>query len=168
MSDTPTRAESLEKLADLIKDIRFAMLVTHDTTIGSLRGRPMATVNKDVADGKIYFFTSKDEPKVMEAMRDPGVCLAYADPGSNNYVSVSGSATLSTDRALLEKFYNPFVKAWFPEGLDDPTISLLIIDIEHAEYWDSPSSTLIQLYGLAKVMLTGTPPDGGENEKVTL
>lgn len=167
MADQPTREEALAKLAELVKDIRFAMLVTHDASLGSLRGRPMATVN-DCTDGTLYFFTSKNEAKVHEAQDSPGVCAAYADPAHNNYVSVSGRARLTTDRALMEKFYNPFVKTWFPEGLDDPEIALLAVDVEHAEYWDSPSATLVQLYGLAKVMLTGTPPEGGENEKIDL
>ncbi|HEX2726529.1 MAG TPA: pyridoxamine 5'-phosphate oxidase, partial [Beijerinckiaceae bacterium] len=36
-------------------------------------------------------------------------------------------------------------------------------------YWDSPSSTLIHLYGYAKAALTGSPPtELSEQKKVNL
>ena len=165
VADHPTRAEAAEKLADLIEGIRMAMLTTLDPSVGALRARPMAVQNERF-DGKLFFFTDKTSAKVCEAEGSPGVCVAFADPGSNTYVSASGPAHVSTDRALMERFYSPFVKAWFPEGLEDPDISLLVVDVQHAEYWDSPSSTLVQLYGFVKAKLTGTPAEGGENEKV--
>ena len=37
------------------------------------------------------------------------------------------------------------------------------------EYWDSPSSTLVQLYGTVKATLTGQPStELGEQKKVSL
>lgn len=166
-SDTSSRSKSIEKLASLIKDIRFAMLTTACPD-GSLRSRPMATTGSDDFDGVIWFFTSANEPKVREIRDDDQVNVSYADPDKNNYVSVSGRATLVRDKVIAKELWNPFYKAWFPRGLDDPQLALLRIAVEHAEYWDSPNSKLVQLAGFLKAVITGKPAKGGENQKVTL
>ena len=78
MTET-TKHESVEKIAELIKDIRIAMLVTVDQRRGA-RSRPMAT--QDVPfDGTLWFFTSKDSAQAEEIARDPRVNVAYSSPG---------------------------------------------------------------------------------------
>src|SRR5690349_5444959 len=157
----------IEKIRDLIKGIRFAMLTTVDTD-GSLRSRPMATQEAEF-DGELWFFTGASSPKVDEVERDHRVNVSYAAPDDNTYVSVSGTARMVRDKAKAKELWNPALKAWFPEGLDDPDLALLRVRVEKAEYWDSPSSKMVQLYGLAKAMLTGKRADDiGENEKIDL
>jgi general stress protein 26 len=160
------RNDSIEKLAFLIKDIRFAMLTTACRG-GSLRSRPMAT-HPDEFDGVLWFFTDRDSAKVHEIEDEQHVNVSYADPDHNIYVSVSGRATLVRDKVILKELWNPLYKAYFPKGLDDRRVALLRVAVEHAEYWDSPSSTLVQLGGFVKAMVTGKRVDGGENEKLTL
>jgi general stress protein 26 len=63
--------------------------------------------------------------------------------------------------------WNPFYKAWFPDGLDDPHLGLLRVDVEKAEYWDSPNSKVVQLAGFVKALVTGQKAKGGDNEKVS-
>ena len=165
-ANNPSNNKSIEKLASLIKDIRFAMLTTVCSD-GSLRSRPMAT-QQDEFDGVLWFFTSANEAKVREIQDDDHVNVSYADPDKNNYVSVSGRATLVRDKVVAKELWNPFFKAWFPKGLDDPQLALLRIAVERAEYWDSPNSKLVQLAGFIKAVVTGKQAKGGENEKVTL
>jgi hypothetical protein len=42
--------------------------------------------------------------------------------------------------------------------------------VEKAEYWDSPSSKVVQLIGFTKAILTGKPygAEGAEHQKVNL
>ncbi len=160
------RQEAIKKLNDLINVIDFAMLTTVDTD-GVLRSRPMSTQEAEF-DGTLWFFTSDKTHKVEEIERDNRVNASYAEPEDNVYVSVSGTASISKDRAKMEELWNPILKAWFPEGLDDPNICLLRVDVEQAEYWDSPSSTLVQVVGFVKALATGQRADGGENKKINL
>lgn len=160
------KQEAIEKLQSLIEDIDFAMLTTVDTD-GVLRSRPMST-QKAEFDGDLWFFTSDKTHKVEEIERDSRVNASYANPDDNVYVSVSGQASITKDRAKMEELWNPILKAWFPDGLDTPGICLLKVSVEQAEYWDSPSSTLVQIYGFVKAVVTGTPARGGENEKINL
>ena len=166
MENTKTREEAIEKLNGLIEDIDFAMLSTVDTD-GVLRSRPMST-QKAEFDGELWFFTSDRTHKTEEIERDSRVNVSYAEPKDNVYVSVSGAASISKDRAKMEELWNPILKAWFPDGLETPGICLLKVDVEQAEYWDSPSSTLVQVAGFVKALVTGNRASGGENEKINL
>ena len=159
------RKESIEKLNNLIKDIQTAMLTTIDG--GVLRSRPMAT-QEITGDGTLFFLTGKDTHKDTEIKKDNRVNVSYAAPSNNSYVSVSGSGEISNDREKIEELWNPFYKAWFPEGKDDPNIRILKVNVEQAEYWDSSSSTFVQAAGFLKALVTGERADGGENEKINL
>lgn len=160
-----SRSDAVKKLGEMIEGIDFCMLTTIDG--GHLRSRPMSTQQFEF-DGDLWFFTSDRTHKVEEIANDSRVCVAYAEPGSNRYVSVSGRASLSKDRAKIEELWSPVHKAWFPDGLDDPHLALLKVEVDEAEYWDSPSSTLVQIAGFVKALATGQAIDGGENEKLQL
>jgi general stress protein 26 len=166
MSTTDQRDDAIRKLATLIKDIQVAMLTTAEED-GSLRSRPMASEQAEF-DGTLWFFTRADSGKVHEINREHQVNLSYAEPKMQHYVSVSGTATLVRDMARIKELWKPLYKAWFPDGLDDPELALLRVDVTKAEYWDSPSSKVVQLVGFLKAVTTGKMYQGGEHEKVTL
>jgi general stress protein 26 len=157
----------IQKLRDLIKDVRVAMLTTVDED-GSLRSRPMATQEMEL-DGELWFFAGAGSPKVREVQREQHVNVSYANPDDQKYVSVSGTAQVVHDRAKAEELWNPILKAWFPKGLHDPDLALLRIRVEKAEYWDTPSSKMVQLVGFVKALATGNryepdPDDHGNLE----
>lgn len=167
MPDIQTRDEAIAKLADLIKDVRIAMLTTVAKD-GSLHSRPMA-VQQVEFDGDLWFFTGEDTLKSHEIADDSHVNVACADPSSQTYVSVSGRARLVHDRAKIEELWNPMYKAWFPKGLDDPQLALLKIEVDSAEYWDAPSSTVAHIAGFIKAVATGQPATKiGENQRLEL
>jgi general stress protein 26 len=59
--------------------------------------------------------------------------------------------------------------AWFPGGLDDPHLALINVDIHSAEYWDSASSKMTQLFAVAKGIFTGQrPADVGEHVTIKI
>src|SRR5215204_4669379 len=159
------RQESIEKLKGLLEDIDFAMLTT--VAGGKFRSRPMSTQEMD-ENGDLWFFTSDETHKVEEIEADDRVLVAYSQPDDNTYVSVFGRAKLVKDRAKIEELWNPVHKAWFPEGVDDPHLSLLKISVEEAEYWDSPNSKLVQIAGFVKALVTGQEADGGDYGKINL
>jgi general stress protein 26 len=159
-------AEGVKKLAELIRGIKVAMLTTVAED-GNLRSRPMATQEAEF-DGVLWFFTRAGAPKVGEVERDERVCVSYASPDDQRYVSVSGRAELVRDPAKVKELWGPAYKAWFPKGLDDPELALLRVEPERAEYWDAPSGTLVQIAGLAKSVVTGKPAAAGEHEKLDL
>jgi general stress protein 26 len=168
MKETPTsREEGIAKLAKMIHGITYAMMTTMDGE-GNLRSRPMATQNTEF-DGTLWFFTGASMAKVDEIAHDQHVNVSYAQPGENKYVSVSGRAQLVRDRAKIDELWNPMYKAWFPKGKDDPETALIRVDVDKAEYWDSPSSSMVHMVGFVKAIVTGQKLDyAGENQKLNL
>jgi general stress protein 26 len=160
------RQQSIEKLRSLIKDVKFAMLTTVDED-GSLRSRPMVTQTSDF-DGTLWFFTRRDSGKVDEVEREQQVNVSYANPSKEHYVSVSGTARVVADRAKIDELWSPVLKAWFPQGKDDPAVGLLKVEVDKAEYWDSPSSTMVKIAGFIKSITTGKVYKPGTNERVDL
>jgi len=160
--------ENIRKLRDLIKDIKVAMLTTLEPD-GSLHARPMMTQDTEF-DGTLWFFTGLSSAKIDEIQQDRHVNVSYAEPAKQTYVSVSGTARVSRDQAKMKELWTPLHKAWFPKGLDDPDIALLRVDVEKAEYWDAPSSKLVQLIGFVKAVATGKRygEEAADHEKVTL
>lgn len=150
-----------ERLWDLIKNIRAGMLVTRN---GFLHGRPMALLQKEF-DGTLYFFTSKSSPKTHEIEHDPEVCVTFADDHSMTYVSMTGTAKFNEDTVKIEELWSPMSSAWF-DGKDDPDLVVLEVKVERAEYWDSKSNRMTQIYEVIKAHVTGAAPNLGENRKL--
>ncbi len=159
-----THQEGVKKLAELIKDIDIAMLTTVDED-GTLRSRPMSTQEVEF-DGDLWFLTSDDTAKVGEISRENRVNVSYAKPDKQRFVSVSGAATIVNDKAKIEELWSPVYKAFFPKGLDDPSLRLLKIHAEKAEYWESAG--LIPTVIAFVQSMAGKEADLGENEKIRL
>ena len=154
--------EQKQQLWDLIKQIKVGMVVSHHNE--DLRARPMHIV-QDEFDGILYFFTKKSSAKVAEINDDHDICIAFADPEEDSYVSCTGFANVIRDQDLIDQFWNPFVAAWFPEGKKSKNVALLEVKITEAELWDSDQSDMVQLFEIAKANLKGETPDMGENKK---
>lgn len=166
MPETQTREEAVRKIAKMIKGVRIAMLTTIEEE-GHLHSRPMALQDTEF-EGDIWFFTGKHSPKVHQIEHEPRVNVAFSDPENQVYVSLSGRASLVIDQAKNRELWNPSLNAWFPDGLDDPELSLLKIHIDGAEYWDAPSTVVAHIAGFVKSKLSGQSADVGDHAKVEL
>lgn len=166
MSNNLSRKESIEKIRSLIKDIKFAMLTTEEDD-GSLRSRPMATQQSEF-DGTLWFFTAKNATKVKEVDHHHEVNVSYSDTDKKVFVSVSGYAELIEDKQKIKELWNPLYQAWFPDGLDDPELALLKVNVYKAEYWDSDISKMVALAGFIKSKIRGEQPKLGKHEKVNV
>lgn len=165
MVQTRTDKAARDKVWEMIRAVQIAMMVTLDEQ-GRMRARPMRAVSLKEFSGTLWFFTSQPSPKADEIRHDDRVLLSYADPDSQNYVAISGSAQVMRDPAKQKELWSEPLRTWFPGGAEDPKAALLKVDVEGAEYWDAPSSTFVHAYGYVKARLTGEPPQAGENDKV--
>jgi general stress protein 26 len=162
-----THQSEFEKLKEMIKDIDLCMLTTVDES-GDLHSRPMS-LNSDVDEnGNLWFFTSSKSHKASEIERNPKVNVSFIDTKKQHYVSISGNARLVNDKQQIKELWKPILKAWFPDGPDQPDIALLKIGVEKAEYWDGPSSTIAQAISFVSAIVTGKQVELGENKKINL
>jgi general stress protein 26 len=156
-------ARNVDHAWELMDKIGFAMLVTHDGD--KLRARPMsACLRRD--ENAIYFLTDARRHKDEEIARDPHVNLSFANASNQKYVSVSGTAAVSNDRARIKELFSTPAKAWW-DSAEDPNIRVLKITPDDAEFWDSPGS-VISYVKMAAAAVTGTRPDLGDNRKVAM
>lgn len=164
MNEQMTRQEGIEKVAELVKEIRTAMLVTTDVN-GAPRSRPMATQSTPF-DGTLWFFTADDSGKIHDLEHSDRVNVTYASK-SESYLSVMGRAEVVHDPALIHAMWSPMLKAWF-EGPDDPRLCLLRVNVDEAEYWDTPGGRVVSLLLLVKGAITGKGDDMGQHGHVHL
>jgi len=101
----------IDELYDLVDGIETAMFVTQRDD-GQLVSRPMATQKRNpIAD--LWFVTDIESNKIDELDQHPSVNLSYFSTKTKEWVSVSGTATMSNDRATIRDLYEPDWKMWF-------------------------------------------------------
>jgi len=164
MAHHDTKKNDIELLLEKIKDIHVAMMSTVAAD-GSLNSRPMATQEAG-KDGDLWFFTYENAPKVGEVEQDQQVNISYTKPDANLFVSVSGRAELVKDRKKIKSLWKPLMKAWFPNGEDDPALALLKVHVDHAEYWDAPSGKMGGLFAILKGQSNNTKDSGGTDVRL--
>jgi general stress protein 26 len=154
-----------EQIWTLMSEIGSAMVVTHCGDGATIRARPMAA-RPEIDDNAIYFLTDADAPKDYEIADNSNVCLAFADPKNNRYVSVTGTAEVFTNAALAERVWKPFDRAFWNDA-DDPRIRVIRVTPEQGEYWEG--SGLIA--GVVSMLTAGVRqerPKLADSEKVSM
>ena len=155
--------DHVERIWELAKRIGIAMFVTWDGK--EQRARPLAaTVEKD--EGAIYFLTDVNGEKDQQIAEFPHVSVSFADHKHSKFVALSGTATVTNDRAKIKQLWSPFAKAWW-DSPEDPSIRVIKVVPQDAELWDSPGRIVTTISMLAAAV-TGRSPKIGENAKVML
>jgi general stress protein 26 len=157
----------LESFYKLVDEIEIAMLTTRRSD-GHLQSRAMAT-QKRASGADLWFVTRADSGKIQHIAADAHVNVSYFKAQSMEWISVSGIAVISKDRAKISELYEPDWKMWFgDEGdprdgtPDDPRIALIGVTIHAAEFLEVNKPKAVVLYELVKGWVTGTEPEIGE------
>ena len=160
------KQDEIEKLKELTKEVNICMFTTlHENN--NLMSRPMVTTSVD-EEGNAWFFTNEFSEKIQEVSKDNVVNLIYAHPVKNIYVNVKGTCSLIIDRSKMEEFWEPSLKTWFPEGLDDPKICLLKVSTETAYFWNNASSKMGLLFQMIASITKGDQYKESEKGKLDL
>lgn len=161
----------LEKFYALVDEIEIAMMTTRRPD-GHLESRAMAN-QKRAAGADLWFVTADHTAKLRDLEQDPHVNLSYYKDRTREWISVSGIATISRDRAKIRELYASDWKAWFPEEgdprhgtPDDPRFVLIGVDIHAAVFLEVNKPQPVVLYEMARGWLTGEAPEVGEMRRV--
>ena len=157
----------LEKLYAAIESIETAMMTTRRAD-GHLRSRAMAN-QKKAGGADLWFVCREGTAKLTDLKNDQHVNLTYYRDKTREWVSVSGTAMVSRDRAKIKELYAPDWKAWFPEEgdarhgtPDDPRMVLIGVTVHGAEFLEVNKPRPVILFELVKGWMTGTEPELGE------
>ena len=164
--------KKIGELYELIEGIEIAMLTTRRPD-GRLVSRPMAT-QKRKPGADLWFVSDVESDKIDELAADPNVSLSYYNVKSWEWVSVSGVATISTDRSLIRELYSRDWKAWFGDeggirdgGPEDPRFALLLVDAVSVVYGKRNKPKALALFEVVKGMVTGKEPDVSDVRQIT-
>jgi general stress protein 26 len=146
---------------DLAEKIQVAMLASWDGH--ALHARPMrAFVERETHS--IYFLADKRDHNTDELERYRTICLAFGDASDHKYLSITGDASVSSDKAKIRELWGPWAKVWWASA-DDPNICVLRVMPTQAEYWDTPGG-VVNTVRMAVGAMTGHRPEIGEHRKV--
>lgn len=157
---------NLKHVGDLMREVKTCMF----TTVGDdgLVSRPMYMNQKADFDGTLWFFTYASSRKVRDVGRHPAVNLGFALPNDDQWLSVRGTAEVVRDRGTIDDLWQGFLKAYFPNGKDDPDVALLKVTAHGAELWDGQKPIATKAFELAKGFLTREPAQPADDVKLDL
>lgn len=156
--------DGLDTVVKILEHAKIAQLTTMNAG-GHLVSRPLELQETD-SEGNLWFFTQDPSPKADEIRTNPNVNVSVHD--SKGYLSISGTASITKDEGKIEELWKNSVSAWFDEGREDPSIALIKVDADTAEYWASDEPRVASIFKIAKSTVTGDTPDIGKNDVVDL
>ncbi|WP_159613848.1 pyridoxamine 5'-phosphate oxidase family protein [Glutamicibacter sp. JC586] len=161
--DKATHTDDVEKLVEIIKDTKIAMLTTHGPD--GLESRPLS-VTEVGSDADVWFFTAASSDVAEQVSKDPEVNAAFSD--DKRWVSLSGKAKLVTDVAKKKELWNSAVATFFSHEPESPEIVLIQMESDSAQYWENPGGVLSLATSWVKGKVTGEPARPGDSATLDL
>lgn len=153
-----------EEIWSHMEDIDACMLVT-DGNAG-LHARPMKPlVDKD--GQVIRFIADRRDHKDEEISAIPQVCLTFADPDANRFVTVTGEARIERRREAIKQHWVDGADYWFEDGASDDNAILIEVRPQVGQYWVG-SGAVSKVIELMRSTATGERRGLGENETVRM
>jgi len=163
-----SKQEHIDKIQDVIKDVKFAMMSTVNSK-GDIHAWPMTTSETSIGGKEIWFIGDKTSDVVKDIQDNPKIGLSYATQDEKDYVSVSANAELPTDKDKLNELWSPVYNAFFEHGKEDPNVQLIKVVPHGIECWLSGSSTINMFKMAAAALQDGkTAENIGEQFSVSL
>ncbi|KAK5998360.1 Protein bli-3 [Cladobotryum mycophilum] len=159
--DLPTK---INDLVDFITTCKFGMMTTVEASTSELVSRCMALAATESGGIDLLFHTNTESGKTNDVSKDPHVNIAFID-SSGQWASVSGQASLTTDREIVKKTYSASLKAWLGDLGDgvhdgsenDPRIGIIRVKMHTAVYSLVATNILGRAAEVAKGAITGKP-----------
>jgi general stress protein 26 len=165
MSDHLDRAELEVRLWAEIEKARFGML---GLAGGPPRHLQPMTAFCDREEGVIWFYAKRSNDIIKEGGRGHAAMFCVVAKDQEFQACVGGNVAEDHDREKIAKFWNPVAAAWFPDGKDDPDLTLIRFEPEDAQVWVSHGGGVRFAWEVAKANLTHTPPDVGDKAHLDL
>ena len=128
--------EAVRKIQEMVKKAENCFFCTAVSIGGSSGGRPMNVRQVD-EEGNLWFLSANDSHKNKELALNSSVQLYFQGSTHSDFLQLNGDATISTDKAKIKELWEPIIKTWFTEGMDDPRITVIKVEPTDGYYWDT-------------------------------
>lgn len=130
--------------------------------------QPM-TAFREEETGTIWFFTRDDIDLARDAaIGGQSAMFTYGSKDQEVWACIHGELSVAHDRERIDRYWNPVLAAWYPDGKDDPHLTLLRFEADDGRIWVSKSGPVRFMFEIAKANLTKTLPDAGSVADVNL
>lgn len=136
--------EGIEKIKELAKKAGSCFFCTKIVTGQAFDTRPMSAEHID-DHGNFWFLSANDSHKNAELQEDPSTQLLFQGSGYSDFLSLYGTATISTDKQKIDELWDPMMKVWFTEGKDDPRITVIKFTPKDGYYWDTKHNMAVAM-----------------------
>jgi general stress protein 26 len=155
-----SEAEVQDRLWKAIDDHHTGMLgVTGD----GHHFQPM-TAFVERAANTLWFFTRKDTD-LARAVNGGEASFIFLD--RKLQACIDGRLTLAHDPDRIDRYWNVHVAAWYPDGKEDPMLTLLRLDVTEAAVWIAEGGPLKYVFEVAKANASGSTPEVGERHDLS-
>lgn len=134
--------EAANKIRELVNKASSCFFCTRLSKPEGFSTRPMSVQQVD-DDGTCWFLSASDSHKNADIQDDHRVQLLMQGSSHSDFLSLQGMVSISTDRTLINKLWQPILKTWFTEGKDDPRITVLRFEPAEGYYWDTKHGQLV-------------------------
>lgn len=87
--------------------------------------------------GNLWFLSADDSHKNNEVTQNSAVTLYFQGSAQSDFLMLTGVANISRDRVKIKQLWEPIVKTWFTQGIDDPRITVIKVAPSQGYYWDT-------------------------------
>lgn len=127
---------AIQRIKDAVDKAKTCFFCTQTSQWGSNGVRPM-NVRKVDDQGNLWFLSAEDSHKNEELARNPHVKLMFQGSAHSDFLFLTGQAAVSRDKAKIKELWEPVLKTWFTEGMDDPRITVIKVTPAEGYYWDN-------------------------------
>jgi general stress protein 26 len=118
--------------------------------------------------GQIWFFTRTDTDLARDAQKAGEAMFIVQAKDQAFQACIRGRLAQQLDRDRIERYWGPVVAAWYPEGREDPRLTMLRFDVSDAHVWLSEANPVSFAVQIARAHMTGREPDLGQSAAVDL
>ncbi|MEP6582903.1 MAG: pyridoxamine 5'-phosphate oxidase family protein [Ginsengibacter sp.] len=157
--------EAVKKIKELTDKAPSCFFCTDIETGKAFSTRPMA-VQKVDDDGNFWFLSSNDSHKNDEIENDMAVQLLFQGSNYSDFLNIYGRATITEDKEKIKELWQPILKTWFTEGVNDPRISVIKVTPEEGYYWDTKHNMAVGLLKRVTGAIIGKTMDDSIEGKI--
>lgn len=134
--------DAIAKIKELVEKAQTCFFCTRAASGESTGTRPMSVQQVDDA-GNLWFLSADDSHKNQELDADSSVELFFQGSAHSGFLTLKGTATVTRDKTKIKELWEPIVKTWFTEGVDDPRITAIKAAPSEGYYWDTKHGSAI-------------------------
>ena len=122
----------------------------------------------------LIFHTNTESGKTDDISSDNTINVTFLN-GTGEWASISGKASIITDRATVKKYYSPTLKAWLGDlgdgthdgGENDPRIGVIRVEAKTVTYQIARMTMIGRAVEMVQGVVTGDTPAVGKLREIS-